>query len=62
MRDASKPTSPYDRTYTYTHKGNCVPFGHGVHQNEEEAEAAAKLMVDNMPFPENKEIIIKVIR
>ena len=55
-----------DRTYTYTWKGNCVPFGHGVHSNEEAAMEGAKRMVSSMPNPEDsdkgKEIILTVVR
>jgi hypothetical protein len=62
------PNHPDDRHYTYTWKGNCVPFGHGVHPNEEVAMAEAKRTVSNLPGDtgENpdwdKEIILTVIR
>lgn len=47
------------RTYSYTYKGNCVPFGAGKHDNKEEALKKAKTCV---VVPEDKEIIIKEIR
>ena len=48
-----------NRTYTYTYKGNCVPFGSGIHSSPEEAlEAAKKATV----IPEDKVIIIREFR
>lgn len=62
------PNHPYDRHYTYTWKGNIVPFGHGIHSSEEVAMAEAKRTVARMPGDtgenpdKDKEIILKVIR
>jgi hypothetical protein len=62
------PNHPYDRHYTYTWKGNIVPFGHGVHANEEVAMMEAKKAVLKLPGDtgENpdwdKDIILTVIR
>jgi hypothetical protein len=47
------------RTYTYTYKGNCVPFGSGKHDSPEEALRAAKQAT---VIPEDKEIIIREFR
>jgi hypothetical protein len=47
------------RTYTYTYKGNCVPFGAGKHENAEEALHAAKQGPVKL---EDKEIIIREFR
>jgi hypothetical protein len=48
-----------DRTYSYTYKGNIVPFGAGIHASPEEALEAAKV---STVVPEDKKIIIKEIR
>ena len=48
-----------NRTYSYTYKGNIVPFGAGIHDSAEEALKAAKV---STVVPEDKEIIIKEIR
>ena len=47
------------RTYSYWYKGNCVPFGSGIHDSVEEALRAAKRLPVS---PEDKEIIIKEMR
>ncbi len=47
------------RTYSYWYKGNCVPFGSGIHQNAEEALVTAKKITI---VSEDKEIIIKEMR
>ena len=59
------PNQPDDRTYTYTWKGNIVPFGHGVHPNEEAALAGAKKQISMMPGgnpDKDKDIILTVVR
>ena len=62
------PNHPDDRHYTYTWKGNCVPFGHGVHPSEEVAMEAANLVVAMMPDgplenpDKDKAIILTMIR
>ena len=56
---------PDDRHYTYTWKGNCVPFGHGVHPDEEVAMEAAKKVAREMPGEspdKDKDIILTMIR
>ena len=47
------------RTYTYTYKGNVVPFGSGIHSSPEEALEAAKIAT---VIPEDKVIIIREFR
>ena len=47
------------RTYTYTYKGNCVPFGSGKHDSPEEA---LKEALKSTIIPEDKVIIIQEFR
>lgn len=47
------------RTYSYTYKGNIVPFGSGIHASPEEALEVAKVA---LIVPEDKKIIIREIR
>jgi len=47
------------RTYIYTYKGNCVPFGAGIHDSPEEALKVAKQATI---IPEDKVIIIREFR